>query len=371
VSDVRGADLPDCDVVAFGSPCQDLSVAGKRAGMVVGETRSGLFYEAIRIIKELKDDGRHPTWVIWENVVGALSSNNGLDFAAVLDSLAELGALESLDWRVLDAQFFGVPQRRRRVFVVARFDSGAAGRGPVLPLGARVPRDSATGDEAGQEVAGTLGGGSGSRSWAPDTDRMTFVPDVLTNDYDRAGTPNRIGTITTRWGNHYDAHQEVVSGSVIPVPAPEIPEITGTVTTTWAKGPGNTQVEEGCVIPVLSPFVEAKRAANKDDFETWESLPISPTLNRIDNTSDAFATVLTVAEEPQYESLAVRRLTPLECERLQGWDDNWTAVGIDGTGKEVVIADSSRYRMVGNGVAAPVAEWVGRCIVAAHAEVES
>ena len=176
VQEVNGADLPDCDLVAFGSPCQDLSVAGKRAGMVEGETRSGLFYEAVRIIKELQHDGRGPAWVVWENVVGALSSNGGRDFGAVLDAMAGLGAVD-VQWRVLDAQFFGVPQRRRRVFVVARLDPRAAGREQVLPLGARVRRNPAPGGEArpgaaaGPEggapggglptVAGTLGGGVG------------------------------------------------------------------------------------------------------------------------------------------------------------------------------------------------------------------
>jgi len=191
VSEVKGADLPDCDLVAFGSPCQDLSVAGKRAGMVEGETRSGLFYEAVRIIKELQHDGRGPTWVIWENVVGALSSNGGRDFGAVLDSLAGLGAVD-VQWRVLDAQFFGVPQRRRRVFVVARLDPRAAGREQVLPLGASVRRNPAARGEARPgaaastaggapgggipDVAGTLGGGSGERGWPQDVERMTFIP---------------------------------------------------------------------------------------------------------------------------------------------------------------------------------------------------
>ena len=157
VQEVNGADLPDCDLVAFGSPCQDLSVAGKRAGMVEGETRSGLFYEAVRIIKELQHDGRGPAWVVWENVVGALSSNGGRDFGAVLDAMAGLGAVD-VQWRVLDAQFFGVPQRRRRVFVVARLDPRAAGREQVLPLGARVRRNPAPGGEA-RPGAGAPGGG--------------------------------------------------------------------------------------------------------------------------------------------------------------------------------------------------------------------
>jgi len=122
VRDVIGSELPRVDLVTFGSPCQDLSVAGKRAGL--DGARSGLFYEAIRIIKEHRDDtnGRYPRFAVWENVVGALSSNHGHDFAAAVDSLAEIGAVD-IAWRVLDARWFGVPQRRRRIFVVADFGS--------------------------------------------------------------------------------------------------------------------------------------------------------------------------------------------------------------------------------------------------------
>lgn len=126
VSTVNGAELPPADVIAFGSPCQDLSVAGKRAGLD-GE-RSGLFYEAIRIIKEMQHATQHqfPRFVIWENVAGAVNSTSGWDFAAVIDSLAERGAMD-ISWRILDARFFGVPQRRRRVFVVADFAGECAG----------------------------------------------------------------------------------------------------------------------------------------------------------------------------------------------------------------------------------------------------
>lgn len=115
------------DVVAWGSPCQDLSIAGKRAGLT-GE-RSGLFHHGIRIIKELRElsNGKYPTWSIWENVVGALSSNGGADFGEVLYEMDEAGACFS-EWAVLDAQHFGVPQRRRRVFVISCFDSATAER---------------------------------------------------------------------------------------------------------------------------------------------------------------------------------------------------------------------------------------------------
>jgi DNA (cytosine-5)-methyltransferase 1 len=109
----RITDAPHVDVITFGSPCQDLSAAGKRAGMA-GE-RSGLFFEAIRIIERVR-----PEFAVWENVPGALSSYSGRDFARCLDALANVGALD-IAWRVLDAQNWGVPQRRRRVFVVCDF----------------------------------------------------------------------------------------------------------------------------------------------------------------------------------------------------------------------------------------------------------
>lgn len=123
------------DVVAWGSPCQDLSMAGRRAGLV-GD-KSSLFHEGIRIIKELQEltDGTSPTLSIWENVAGAFSSNNGADFETVLCELADCRC-HHLEWSVLDAQFFGVPQRRRRVFVISVFDLGIAKRcdGQVLAV---------------------------------------------------------------------------------------------------------------------------------------------------------------------------------------------------------------------------------------------
>ena len=113
------------DLLCGGFPCQDLSVAGKRAGLA-GE-RSGLFFEFARIADELR-----PDWLLVENVVGLLSSANGKDFGIVLSTLAEIGY--GLSWRVLNAQYFGVPQRRRRVFIVGRF--GDSGEQAVRALGA-------------------------------------------------------------------------------------------------------------------------------------------------------------------------------------------------------------------------------------------
>jgi len=145
------------DVVAWGSPCQDLSVAGKRAGLE-GE-RSGLFHEGMRLIRELRKEtnNEYPRISIWENVAGALSSNNGADFGVILDEMAEAGAMV-IEWSLLDAQHFGIPQRRRRVFVIAIFNPAIAFNcpDPLLPVSESVRRDSPSRKPKGQAASRTL-----------------------------------------------------------------------------------------------------------------------------------------------------------------------------------------------------------------------
>lgn len=150
VSALNGADLPPVDIITFGSPCQDLSLAGKRDGLD-GE-RSGLFYEAARIVREMRNstDGQYPRFVVWENVPGAFSSNRGEDFRAVLETLCRIrhtdyavprppngrwdhagrivGEDFSLAWRLLDAQYWGVPQKRNRIYLVADLAGRCAGQ---------------------------------------------------------------------------------------------------------------------------------------------------------------------------------------------------------------------------------------------------
>lgn len=143
VTDINGANIPPVDIITFGSPCQDLSVAGQRAGLD-GE-RSGLFKEAIRIIYEMRNatNGKYPTYIIWENVPGAFSSNKGNDFKTVLEEITKTdipmptsgkwsnaGMVRSSGitaaWRLLDAQYWGVPQRRKRIYLIGSFGSDNA-----------------------------------------------------------------------------------------------------------------------------------------------------------------------------------------------------------------------------------------------------
>ena len=174
VNSIRGDEIEPVDIITSGSPCTDLSIAGKRAGL--DGRQSGLFYQAIRIIKEMRcaTDGRYPRFIVWENVPGAFSSNNGEDFRAVLEAVcsvkdrgipvprppkgkwANAGCIMadgfSLAWRVVDACLWGVPQRRKRIYLVADFAAGSAGK--ILFESEGVSGYSAQGFRAWQRAAG-------------------------------------------------------------------------------------------------------------------------------------------------------------------------------------------------------------------------
>jgi DNA (cytosine-5)-methyltransferase 1 len=270
---------PIIDVVAWGSPCQDLSVAGKRAGL--GGERSGLFHQGIRIIKEMREltNGKYPRMSIWENVAGALSSNQGADFGQILHEMDEAGACFS-EWRLLDAQYFGVPQRRRRVFVISVFDPATAQLcpNPLLPVSEGVRWHPATSTTTRQEPTGETATGFGSGSYGGWSETDTAI------------------TLSAR--DH--------------------------------KG-GNTVVGE--------PFTSSSFAQYQNGVGTLRS-----------NGGDLAGGSETIVVEP---TMSVRRLTPLECERLMGWPDDWTA------GQ----SDTHRYKQCGNGVASPVAQWIAEQLI--------
>jgi DNA (cytosine-5)-methyltransferase 1 len=281
------AHAPVIDVVAWGSPCQDLSVAGKRAGLE--GSRSGLFHEGIRIIKELRKETNnvYPRISLWENVYGALNSNKGADFGVILDEMAEAGSLVQ-EWRVLDAQYFGIPQRRRRVFLVSVFDTATAARcpDPLLPVSESMQRDTPTGGTPRQEPTRTTPESVASRGI-----RMRGFGDYADDDTASA--------IKAR--DHKDATDLVVGNPIL-----------------IDRGAFN-QGQNALYKPIIS-----------DD-------PVIPSL--VARGPHAVATIM-----------AVRRLTPLECERLMGWPDGWT----EGQ------ADTHRYKQCGNGVASPVATWIAQ-----------
>jgi DNA (cytosine-5)-methyltransferase 1 len=258
VSDVNGADLPPVDLITFGSPCQDLSTAGKRAGLVEG-SRSNLFFQATRIIKEMRDASGNtfPRWALWENVPGAFSSNQGADFGAVLDEMADLGAV-AIEWHCLDAQFFGVPQRRRRVFVLACFDLGITKRGrqQVLPVPEGRRGDSATRRKARQDA---------SRA---SQDRATGASRQDAKGWDSRGTGiiGALNAVDYKWVQN----QQIDDNKLILEVSPETES------------------------PEPSVYVKGRRAHSADDYETWDRQEVAPTLNQGDNVSETRSTVLII-----------------------------------------------------------------------------
>jgi DNA (cytosine-5)-methyltransferase 1 len=228
VSDVNGAEIPPVDCIIFGSPCQDLSVAGKRAGLE-GE-RSGLFHEAVRIIKEMRDatNGTFPRWTVWENVAGALSSNNGRDFGTVINEMAKAGA-HLQEYAVLDAQHFGVPQRRRRVFLVSCFDPATADRcpDPLLPVTESLRGDTKKGKPKRKSSATTLTEGFGGDG--------AIVNAIGASIYHKSTVVN----------------QDVNCGHLV-------------------------------TENIAEPYVKSRRAQTSTDDETWVHGEVNPTLNSFD-----------------------------------------------------------------------------------------
>ena len=198
VTKLNGAELPPVDIITFGSPCQDMSIAGKREGL--GGSRSNLFFEAVRIVKEMRNatDGKYPTWLCWENVPGAFSSNGGEDFKAVLDSLRGIKDPEadtprpqkwpnagllmaddySLAWRVLNAQHFGVPQRRKRIYLVCDLAGQRAGK--VLFESEGVSGYTPQGFRSWQGTAGASEEGAGAAGVGVDGDNGAVSNEAAT-----------------------------------------------------------------------------------------------------------------------------------------------------------------------------------------------
>jgi DNA (cytosine-5)-methyltransferase 1 len=359
------------DLIFGGSPCQDLSVAGNRAGL--GGARSGLFHEQCRIADELGTP-----WVVGENVGGAFSSNKGEDFAAVLGGLTGhtptvpsrgwktggvcVGPKRVAVWRVLDAQNCGVTQRRRRIFVVAGPRTLARRVVEVLVEPESSNRDIATSKREKQNaaiqtqkrVATSSGGGLtdiaqciearyGSRG---DLDTESFILETAEQLQPVIGTlsPGQHGS-----GASTINGQDAYTGQLVPI-------------NVWA---GSAQQEN-----VAAPLLHGGGGPRTTDIDgaTWvvhQPQAVHENQRGEINMSDQAYSLSTGGGKPgmgypvvSHDSV-VRRLTPLECERLMGWPDGWTQHGVDDDGVMVEIAITQRYRICGNGIVATVTEWIG------------
>ena len=279
------------DIVVAGTPCQDFSVAGKRAGLA-GE-RSGLAMVFVQVLSVVR-----PEWFVWENVPGVFSTNGGRDFGTFLRTLDDIGY--SCAWRVLDAQYFGVPQRRRRVFVVGHLGdwrpAAAVLFEPHCMRGDTAPRRKTRADVT-QALTGRLGGGG------PDDNKAQggfYIPDIVSQ------------AMSCKWSK-------------------------GT------SGPSGDEHHNVVCVPLTSgPWA---------DHEAQHTKPVIVARNQGRGGCTHSRRIIT----PQ---MRVRRLTPRECERLQGFHDDYTLITYRGK----PAADAPRYRALGNSMAVPVMRWIGERI---------
>ena len=345
------------DILAGGTPCQSFSVAGRRGGL--DDARGNLAIEFCRLAGRLR-----PRWIVWENVPGVLSSNCGRDFGSIVGALAELGY--GCAWRVLDAQFLGVPQRRRRVFVVGHLGDWRRAAAVLLEREG-LCRDTPARRKAREDVAGSLGGGTGERGWCNDLDRSGAFVSMRLNA--KGGCGRLDGESETFVASGCGYWNESESAETLGTQGHALYESTAIVsplalTAFSAKDHG---ADAGPVAPTLRAMPHDRSHANAGGqiavcFESrvarngrGSPSEIVPPLKAHSGATGRGDGAPLVAGG---SALAVRRLTPRECERLMGLPDDYTLVPHRGK----PAADGPRYRAIGNSMAVPVMRWIGRRI---------
>jgi len=362
VRQVSANDLPDADFITYGFPCQDLSMAGKREGL--DGDRSGLFFEATRIIRGLRKRGLQ--LALAENVAGLLSADDGGALARCVRELLDCGARD-VGWRTLDSQYFGVAQRRRRVFLIASF--GGGGVDEILALAESLRGHPAPRREAGKRVAPTVAGGAPfSRTGNSRVETQALVANTLTrrmykgmnSTLDEGQTPIAFQPRIGRNGRGYAAPGE-------PVPALNGSNAgaTSDMRPCVAFGAQNSASRGDSVSATTSPTLDKSKVPGvaiheNQQGDVRECDPAPSVCGSGGKPGQGYAATRV--------GLSVRRLTPRECERLQGFPDDWTSeraeLELDGntwrnTGKVVPQSDTARYKQMGNAVTVNVAEWIG------------
>lgn len=381
------------DVLVGGTPCQSFSVAGFRGGL--DDERGNLALEFCRIAKE-----KQPRWVVWENVPGCLSTNGGRDFGSIVGALAECGY--NLAWRILDAQNWGVPQRRRRVFLVGHLGADERGATAVLFESHSLQGSAKTSRKKGQKTAPTVTGGPPySRTGNERVESDAIVPIV--------------GPVTARKGrNGGIANDDIHAGHLIP-----IHRLSGTLYARDHKGVPTDSMREdtasavpvfGCINTREDPITSEDQSLpvgakdyghavypintmaalrdqgadqNRQTFGIGADGDPVPTLSKAHSHAVAFTQNqsgedIATSHAPSIGTnsnatgrntakvclpdMQVRRLTPRECERLQGMPDDHTRIPWRNKPAED-CPDTPRYKAIGNSMAVPVMRWIGERIL--------
>jgi DNA (cytosine-5)-methyltransferase 1 len=371
VSKVKGGEIEPVDIITFGSPCQDMSIAGKRAGLKHADmgddetTRSGLFLEAIRIIKEMREatNGVYPRYAIWENVPGAFSSNRGEDFRTVLEEFIRVKEKDavmpdvpkagwsyadcysgngwSLAYRVFDAQYWGVPQRRRRIYLVADFRGQRAGEILLKPEGLR--RNSAQSGTHGQETARCAKNSVGTAIGGVDRYNQSFLPGVVYclqgNGIDRADTA---GCNSKGWKEDTSYTLNTIDKPAVVCAQKSYTEFKDESTLSTLKANGGTYgggseniVVKNYIVRRLTPT----ECARLQGFPSWWGI-----VNPVENLTDEdYAFWLDVRNT--YAEINGKATKEYTREQMLAWYNK-------------LHSDSAEYKMWGNGIALPNALYV-------------
>lgn len=371
ITKIRGCTAPIVDCIIGGSPCQDLSIAGARAGF--SGKQSVLFLDQIRVTKEMRHRDRangrageliRPRYMVWENVPGAFSSNRGKDFGAVLTETVRVVEPEapavpvpekgwptsgclmgdgwSVAWRVLDAQFWGVPQRRRRIALVADFGGRTAPE--ILFVRKGLPGDTEPGSEKRKGFAGSSESGA------------AYAVRVRGGGCDGGGKGALVqkelsGTLSCNNDQTIFCLNDQ-GGSVMGISQ----DISGTL-----------RAQEHGHQPLVTVFDPAQITSPVNRSRPEPGKPCHTLASRMGTGGGNVPIMFRQQRFGSYdldnvvrEAMTVRRLTPLECERLQGFPDGWTDIGewVDSKGKTRKTTDSARYKALGNSIALPPWKWV-------------
>lgn len=347
VRNVTANNASRVDLLCGGFPCQDLSIAGKRAGLA-GE-RSGLWYEFARVIEELR-----PRWVVIENVPGLLSSWSGdepegeeseweeeSDFFTVISKLEKFGYCVS--WRILDAQFFGVAQRRRRVFIVGSLGNGNSAK--VLFESEGMSGDTPPSRKTGEEVTyATLDNltAHGKRFG------VTHTANTLENQSTSNMAVMTVGSLQVR---DYKGINSDNLDHMVTVGALQARDCKGVVA--YENHPADSRITE---TGDISQQLTARMGTGGGNVPliAWDTIQITSKQNG-SIPKEGFVPTLNSGGRMM---VGVRRLTPTECARLQGFPDDWNDW----------LADSTRYKQFGNAVCVNVVEWIGKRIMAVEGE---
>lgn len=368
IREVQPEDIPDHECIVGGFPCQSFSLAGDREGF--GDTRGTLFHEICRIAEH-----HQPSWLFLENVQGLLSTQDRQAFRVVLQSLDDLGY--DAVWQVLNSKDFGLPQNRPRVFIIGHLRGRDGNPREILPI-------TRANTEGVEDESGDRGGVEDDdptthpatvslRDGVQPVDKSPCLDTCYRKGLPALGQP-RAGVVKSE---EDDDKKIKKVGNIFPSDhdAGDVLDPSGISKTLRPQGPrGATKIQSPKIMEVDEETNDIIRIGGLYDKEderhqigsVYHPEGISALL---DTSGGGYREPMVVRDEdegepttPDIEGIKIRKLTPKECERLQGFPDEWTAKGVKKDGDEVEISDNQRYKQLGNAVSVPVVKFIGERI---------